>query len=336
MPSWLQIFKKCLHGLSSMQASWLLLIVIAILSSLGTLIPQDYPSDFYMTQYGSFLGPLILITSLDNLYYSPWFIACLVLLGLSLITCCIKQIKMVRSMVSLSSLALHMSIVIVLAGAFISMAYKTTAFIELPEGDKAELSAYGFKKGFLQVNQIKVDYYDNNKPRQYRTVLTLDGLDEPACKQEISVNHPLKHKLIKVYQSSWGWITESTFSDDQQEFQVNLPHGDKLTLPHRDYMVRAFFIPDFQDGMYSKSPWPNNPRLLLTLYYQEKMVDMAMLAVGESAKLGQYSISFNSYRQYSGITVKQDPGIPVVFTGFMLLLAGLGGRYVIPAIRRRN
>ena len=43
--------------------------------------------------------------------------------------------------------------------------------------------------------------------------------------------------------------------------------------------------------------------------------------------MGQSSFTFEDFSYYSGLQIKYDPGVNLVFAGFVLLLLGLLGRY---------
>ena len=53
----------------------------------------------------------------------------------------------------------------------------------------------------------------------------------------------------------------------------------------------------------------------------------AVLSPGTTAVLGNLEIRLEQIRRYSGLQVKQDPGIAGIFTGLSLSLIGLMLRY---------
>jgi cytochrome c biogenesis protein len=71
-----------------------ILIIISLTSSLGSIIEQDQPITFYQENYpinrpiyGFINFNLILISGLDHIYTTWWFLTLLVILGISLISC---------------------------------------------------------------------------------------------------------------------------------------------------------------------------------------------------------------------------------------------------------
>lgn len=89
----LKIFFK---RLSNLKLAIFLLLIIAISTSLGSIIEQNKEIEFYQTVYNkSFLGislsDLLLGFDLNHIYSSWWFYCLLSLLGLSLLSCTFSQ-----------------------------------------------------------------------------------------------------------------------------------------------------------------------------------------------------------------------------------------------------
>ena len=106
-PEWWKI-------LTTMRIAIILLITLGILASLGTLIPQGAPADFYLQYYGPYLGRLILFFILDQMYSSWWFLGLGALFSLNLLLCSIRRIKSLKHIRDAGSVFLHLSILIIL------------------------------------------------------------------------------------------------------------------------------------------------------------------------------------------------------------------------------
>lgn len=81
--------------LGSMKLGLTLLLVIAIVSVVGTFIPQGKTPAFYIDKYGSSTAGLLQSLLITNLYRSIYFIGLLVLLSISLLVCVIKRLRFV-------------------------------------------------------------------------------------------------------------------------------------------------------------------------------------------------------------------------------------------------
>lgn len=73
-----------------------LLVLCAFSSAIGTLLPQNQESGFYLKNYGHLWGGLILALHLDNLYYALWFIVLLALVAINLIISNMRRLESLR------------------------------------------------------------------------------------------------------------------------------------------------------------------------------------------------------------------------------------------------
>lgn len=80
-------------GLSSVRLAIVLIAVLALLSILGTLIPQGQPDLRYLTQYGPTGYKFIKIFQVDRLYHSWYYLGLLALLGLNTLACLTKRFR---------------------------------------------------------------------------------------------------------------------------------------------------------------------------------------------------------------------------------------------------
>jgi cytochrome c biogenesis protein len=76
----------------SLKLTITLLIVLAILSIIGTIITQNATSAEYIQRYGISLYNVLNFFNLFDMYHSWWFSAILILLVINLITCSVRRI----------------------------------------------------------------------------------------------------------------------------------------------------------------------------------------------------------------------------------------------------
>lgn len=87
-----QFIKKIFNFLSSMKAGILLLILVAVISSIGTFIPQEHPPEQYHEQYSELVSSIILALGLDNIFEVWWFVGLIALLCANLFLCSLKRL----------------------------------------------------------------------------------------------------------------------------------------------------------------------------------------------------------------------------------------------------
>ena len=146
-------FKKFWRALYSMQFAIVLLIVISILSIIGTVIPQGNSIGFYSENYGPLAFKLIDIFQLDTVYESWWFIIISIILSLSLILCSINRLPiMVKKIKQKPELDHNKTLHLI--GEFqgetnIEILFKKLGFKNLGVLDEAEGEFYYSKKNSI-------------------------------------------------------------------------------------------------------------------------------------------------------------------------------------------
>lgn len=89
--TWIQSkHKSCLWGtLTSLRLTVSLLLILAAVVVVGTVVPQNQPQSQYLGRFGEVWGELLWRGGFTNIYFSPWFLAPIVLLALNILACII-------------------------------------------------------------------------------------------------------------------------------------------------------------------------------------------------------------------------------------------------------
>jgi cytochrome c biogenesis protein len=321
---------------TSMNTAIFLLFVLGAAASLGTLIPQGEAEVFYVKVYGDFLGKGLVLCGMDNIYSAWWFLALGALLCLNLLLCSVKRICKVtdwRSGSFVGSILIHLSMLVVVAGAIISALTAVNSYLDVAVGESKDLSAYGFNGYTLSVSDFVVEYYADGTPSQYICSLLITGPGGKNQAERIMVNHPLRFEGIKIYQQSYGWQISGNAGKPGTAAAFQLKEGEAFALDlEKGTSLQTIFVPDFDEqtqSLKSKSPKANNPVLAAAVLQGNQLLDAGFLAPGESALIGGYSLEFTDYRYFSGLRIKKDPGTKVVFAGFFLMTFGFISRYFL-------
>ncbi|MEB3325563.1 MAG: cytochrome c biogenesis protein ResB [Cyanobacteriota bacterium] len=149
----------------------------------------------------------------------------------------------------------------------------------------------------------------------------------PPRQVEISVNHPLRYKGMTLYQADWTLAA----------IQIQLGRSPVLELPLQPFpqlgeQVWGLLLPTRPDG---------SQPVLLTLSSEEGPVEvfdadgtsLALLRPGGQAMdVRGLPIRVAGVLPASGILLKKDPGVPLVYSGFAIAL--LGGALSLVATRQ--
>jgi cytochrome c biogenesis protein len=77
-------------ALTSIRLTVVLLLVLALVATVSTFVPQNEPVARYLARYGPNLGAFLLRAGLTRIYDSPWFLLPVGLLALNLMACVIR------------------------------------------------------------------------------------------------------------------------------------------------------------------------------------------------------------------------------------------------------
>jgi len=86
------MLSKLWNGLTSIRLALLSLLLVAIASIIGTLLPQQESWNYYQEKFGSLLAEILWRLGLFDIYRSPMFLAIIGLLILNLIACSLKRL----------------------------------------------------------------------------------------------------------------------------------------------------------------------------------------------------------------------------------------------------
>lgn len=74
-------------ALTSIRLTVILLLVLALVATVGTIVPQDEPLARYLARFGPTTGAFLVRSGLNHIYNSPWFLVPVALLTLNLLAC---------------------------------------------------------------------------------------------------------------------------------------------------------------------------------------------------------------------------------------------------------
>jgi cytochrome c biogenesis protein len=242
----------------------------------------------------------------------------------------------------------HLSILIILAGAIIGIFFGFNAYLNLPEGGTSQ-AAYKDRGteiplGFdIRCDNFEVEYYPNSEmPKSYTSWLTILKNGQEVRQKAIVVNDPLKFEGITFYQSSFGMVPDSAgrgvlilkaISRDGKTEQLNLKVGDTFTIPGTTV---SGSIKDF-------SPALSFDQAGRAFTFTDQMVNPAVYVDFTDKGARQFSgwllkrfpktwelpdgnrVEFHDYWgvQYTGMQVRRDPGVFIVYLGCIIMGIGL-------------
>jgi cytochrome c biogenesis protein len=231
----------------------------------------------------------------------------------------------------------HFSVVLLLIGGLIGSIFGFEGFVNIAEGESAQSiqlrnSNQKYPLGFeVRCDDFFVDFYDSGAPKEFRSSLTILKQGKAVVQKDIIVNDPLRYEGISFFQSSYGtmppseailnFTSKATGMIYSKRAILNTPlviDEDLGTFVLQKYTRQANFrghnIGEAFIGVLT--PPSGSP--------VEVMLPLKFPSFDRMRK-GNVFVAVADFvpRYYTGLQVNKDPGIWVVYAGFVLMIVGI-------------
>jgi cytochrome c biogenesis protein len=177
----------------------------------------------------------------------------------------------------------------------------------------------------VRVNRFWIDYTPKGSIDQFYSDLSvIDNDGKEVDRQTIHVNKPLKYKGVTFYQANWD-IHAVRFTFNNSPI-LQLPVR-KLESQNGGRQVWGTWIPtkpDLSAGITLITPDLQGTFLI----YDEKGNLLTTVRTNGSAEVNGVTFTLKEAIGSTGLQIKADPGIPIVYAGFGLLMLGVIMSYV--------
>lgn len=149
-------------------------------------------------------------------------------------------------------------------------------------------------------------------------------------RKRIEVNDPLKWRGVKFYQSSFQSGVPAlnfTIEDDKgQKRELTGMEGEVLSLDSNLYLVIQGYVPQFDPSQPQNPQAPNGkPAVLYQVFKNNQQIAYSYQYIGQAAQVENFKVTANGIRtvNYTGLSVRRDPGVPIVWLGCTLMVIGI-------------
>jgi cytochrome c biogenesis protein len=252
----------------------------------------------------------------------------------------------------------HLSVILMLVGAVIGSIFGFEGFVNIAEGDSVQRirlrnGGHMLDLDFaIRCDDFDVSFYDTGAPKEFRSSLTILEQGKPVLSKDIIVNDPLHYKGISIFQSSYGElpaqqqgvqlpdeiILSFTSKASGMIYEKKVRIGQPIEIPED---LGKFVISEFRNA-YNFRGQDLGAAIVGTLYQTtgasievvlpvkfpsfDKMGPIFNKARKDDVIISVADINVNqtqaAVRYFTGLQVARDPGVWVVYSGFILIILG--------------
>ncbi len=217
----------------------------------------------------------------------------------------------------LGPILIHLGIILLMIGATYGSLNGNTIEKFLAPGRSIDLLNNNKDTGLtIELQKFQIERDPKGRAEQYRSVVNIIEPNGTNQSKEISVNYPLRYKGITLYQADWSLSAITIQIGNSPKLQIPIK-----AIPELGEQVWGTIIPTTKDG---KSP------ILITVDNElgpAKIYDndgslLTILSINKEAKVKDNLIKIINIIPSSGLLLKHDPGVPLVYTSFAIILIG--------------
>jgi len=332
------VVNKLLERLASVRLAIVVLVLLLAALILGTLVPQEsepLPREGIYGGAGAWLRALL---SIHDIYHSWWFILLLTVLGINIILCSITRAR--RGARGWGVLLIHLSIVGILVGALMTARFAQRGYMSLDEGSSQDYFTTGQgdrKLGFnLKLDKFLLEW--NEEPHHRISASVADrgivkefdavaGKRYPISGSDYSLE--IMHYIPDFYLDEEMRAGSRTDYPNNPALRVKISQGDEVEERWLFSKFPAFEIA--KDGnirlAYTNGATIKSFKSLVEVLEGDRATLAEVIEVNRPLHYKGYSFYQASYDlarpHWTGIEVVRDPGVSLVYAGFIFLNLGV-------------
>ncbi|NEP60897.1 MAG: cytochrome c biogenesis protein [Symploca sp. SIO2G7] len=226
-------------------------------------------------------------------------------------------------------IVVHASMLIILLGAIAGALTGFMAQEMVPSGsifqvkniiDAGPFAASQVPKDWsVRVNRFWIDYTPEGNINQfYSDMSVLDKEGKEVDQQTIYVNKPLRYRGVTFYQTDWGVAAVQVQVNKSPIFQ--LPMAQLNT--NSDSRIWGTWVPTKPDLSEGISLLATDLQGTLMVYDSSGKL-VSTVRSGMATQVNGVTLRIKALIGSTGLQIKADPGIPIVYSGFGLLMLGV-------------
>ena len=360
-----------------------ILLIIALLSIIGTVIEQDQSIEIYKLNYpltnrvfGILSWDIILKFGLDHIYKTWWFITFIILFGLSLLSCTILQqlptlkiskrcqffrtpqqfqrlkistklqnsnfqkflFKIKKTQYSIfhqkniiyaykgligriAPIVVHFSMILILIGTVLGAMNGFKAQEIVPKTETFHIQNIlsngqltRIPKVSTRINDFWITYTKQTTINQFYSDISILNIEGNEIERKtIFVNTPARYRGLNYYQTDWNLIGLRIKDKNSQLSQYPL-----INLGNSQKKIWITWIPNNRELTEGLILLIDNLQGYCSIYTEFGQF-LGNLEINETFNKN-FPIILVDILSSTGLQIKTDPGIPLIYTGFFFLM----------------
>lgn len=243
----------------------------------------------------------------------------------------------------------HLSILIILSGAVLGAFSGFRGSMNILEGTASNMAISDEGKEVLlpfkiMCERFEVEFYENSDtPKAFRSYIRVFENNVPIKingkdRFIVEVNAPFSYKGITFYQATYGFEPSAHaefrftyFDKNDKEHQINAHFKERFKIPGTSAVGSVIdFSPalgiDEQGRLFNMSSEMINPAVLVEFHQNgKKSTKWILTKVPETWDTHYGKLKFNELwgAQFTGLQVKKDPGVLLIYIGSILMCIGI-------------
>jgi len=225
----------------------------------------------------------------------------------------------------------HVSVLIVLVGALVGSYVGFKGTMNLAVGESSDIVLLAGEREVeelpftVRCDKFDISFYDTGAPKEFKADLAIIDKGVEVLKEPVVVNGPLTYQGITFYQASYGTTLKGAAIELTDEsgttIAMDLPYRESVTIPGtRERLTITEYEPDlmrFGQALEIKSEKegqrPSIQWILVDRPFHGNRIENYQVRVVRAERV-----------RYTGLEVKKDPGVWLVWAGFTFMTLAIG------------
>nr|YP_009244674.1 c-type cytochrome biogenensis protein [Pyropia pulchra]AMK96916.1 c-type cytochrome biogenensis protein [Pyropia pulchra] len=231
----------------------------------------------------------------------------------------------------LAPIFVHGSIILILAGSVLGLVSGFSAQEMVPSGELFRLQniiasgkfSYVPQEFSARVNNFNIEYNKDKSISQFFSDISILNPEGQELKRStIYVNKPLQFQGLTIYQTDWDIIAVRIKINNENIVQIPLK---EVLLPNNNKIWIGVLAQE-QDNQFSIVL--SNLQRQAGAIYNKSGESIMSVNIGESYIINNNTITFLDTIASTGLQIKSDPGIPLIYTSFLFLITSVSISYI--------